>query len=98
MKHLKDSINKFNEGAKKQEDKGIEKYGQPLEPTDTKHDWLEMAIEEQVDGVKYLHAEQIKRKHITDQIRLLIKNNTIPMVHDQISVLLDQLVGIHEKY
>lgn len=93
MHHLKSSINKFNEGAKKQEDKGIEKYGQPLDPLDNRYDWLEMAIEEQVDGFKYLHAEQVKRKHITDQIRLLIKNNTIPMVHDQIVVLLDQLEG-----
>ena len=93
MQHLKSSIDKFTDGAKKQEDKGVTKYGQPLDPLDKNYDWLEMAIEEQVDGFKYLHAEQVKRKHITDQIRLLIKNNTISMVHDQITVLLDQLEG-----
>jgi len=96
MQHLKSSINKFNEGAKKQEDKGIEKYGQPLEPTDTKHDWLEMAIEEQVDGFKYLHAEQVKRKHITDEIRAVLDkyDHRVPRrVQYQITVLLDQLEG-----
>src|SRR5690625_2868522 len=96
MQHLKSSIDKFTDGAKKQEDKGIEKYGQPLEPTDTKQDWLEMAIEEQVDGFKYLHAEQVKRKHITDEIRVVLNkyDHRVPRrVQYQITVLLDQLEG-----
>jgi len=68
MRHLQSSIDKFTSSAKSQEDKGIEKYGQPLDPLDD-YDWLEMAIEEQVDGFKYLHAEQIKRQWAISNIR-----------------------------
>lgn len=93
MKHLESSIGKFEEVAIEQEHKGLEKYGQPLDPHDKTYDWLEMTIEEVVDAFKYLHAEQVARKEIADKIRAIIKCNTIPMVHDQIMVLLNQLEG-----
>lgn len=86
---------KFEEQLNNQNEKGMEKYGQSLDPLDGRYCFLQMAMEEQVDGFQYLHAEQIKRKHVADQIRAIIKHNTIPMVHDQITVLLDQLEGKH---
>lgn len=91
--HFEKSIVKFTKSARKQEDKGIKKYGQPLDPLDKHYDWLEMAIEEQVDGFKYLYAEQVKRKHIIDEIREIITYNTLPMVYEQITALLDELEG-----
>lgn len=71
MEHLQNSVVKFSEVARSQEDKGIEKYGQALEPIDD-YDWLEMAIEEQVDGFKYLHAEQKKREWTILMIRRVL--------------------------
>jgi len=70
MNHLKRTVNKFEEMAVSQEEKGMEKYGKPIDPLDD-YDWLEMADEEMVDGYKYLHAEKIKRKFIVDKIRKL---------------------------
>lgn len=83
----------FEEYKTKQDEKGFKKYGQPLDPLDGRYDFIEMAIEEQVDGFQYLYSEKVKRKHVVNQIRELIKCNTIPMVHDQITALLDQLEG-----
>lgn len=93
MNHQEVSEQKIKQVRFRQAMKGLDKYGQLLDPLDARYDWLEMTIEEQVDGLEYLVAEQTKRKHITDQIREIIKYNTIPMVHDRITVLLDQLEG-----
>jgi len=89
------SLYKFEEQLTKQNEKGLKKYGQALDPLDGRYCFLSMAMEEQVDGFQYLHAEMIKRKHVADEIRKLVKFNTIPMVHDQINTLLDQLEGKH---
>lgn len=95
MNHLDASNKKFKRVAFIQEMKGLDKYGEPLDPLNKNFCWLEMCIEEQVDGFKYLYAEQVKRAHIVAEIREIIKYNTIPMVHDQINALLDQLEGKH---
>lgn len=83
--HLENTVIKFSIEAQSQEEKGIQKYGQPLNPLDN-YDWLKMAIEEQVDGFKYLYAEQVKRAHVVSEIRQLTDNK-------QIHKLLDQLEG-----
>lgn len=76
MQHLENTVIKFAETARTQEEKGIEKYGQPLNPLDS-YDWLEMANEEMVDGYKYLVAEMEKRKFICNKIRKLTDNQDI---------------------
>jgi len=68
MLNLKRSIDMFENIALKQEAKGIEKYGQRLNPLD-RYDWLRMAAEEQVDGFKYLHAEIEKRRFAIGMIK-----------------------------
>lgn len=83
MEHLKNTVYKFFDVAKSQEEKGIKKYGQALDPLDD-YDWLEMAVEEQVDGFKYLHAEQVKRKHIANEIRKLTDDKRIHKLLDQL--------------
>ena len=83
--HLKEVKRKFEEVADIQERKGIEKYGQPLRALDG-FDWLQMALEEQVDGTKYLVAEMEKRKFIISKIRRLTD-------HEEINFWLDLLEG-----
>lgn len=72
-KHLKRSIISFGNTANAQEEKGIKKYGKPLDPMDD-YDWLDMATEELVDAFKYLEAEKVKRKAAIYSIRELINN------------------------
>ena len=98
MNHLDASNKKFKRVAFTQEMKGLDKYGEPLNPHNKNYNWLEMATEELVDGFKYLHAEQVKRNEIVAQIREIVKYNTIPMVHDQITVLLDELADTVRYY
>lgn len=86
MQHLKDSIKAFEDVATDQEYKGLEKYGQPLNPLDN-YDWLAMAKEESADEFKYLHAEQVKREFVVDKIRKLSRGNT------EIEFWLDVLEG-----
>ena len=92
MEHLHNSLIKFADVAHSQEEKGIAKYGKPLDPLD-KYDWLEMASEELVDAFKYLHAEQTKRKEIINRIREEIQTGVIPEKYDKINRLLDELEG-----
>lgn len=70
--HLNKTIKEFKEVAYSQEVKGINKYGKPLDPMDN-YNWLQMALEEQVDGAKYLIAEMEKRKFIVKKIRTLLE-------------------------
>ena len=78
--------------ANEQEEKGMKKYGQPLNPLDD-YDWLDMARQEQVDGYKYLEAEIVKRRFIVGKIRRLLnyKNNSVSKV--EINYWLDVLEG-----
>jgi len=86
------SVIEFINVASHQESKGMEKYGQGLDPLDD-YDWLSMAVEEQVDGYKYLHAEMIKRAHIVNEIRKVIENDVHPSVGDKVNDLLNKLEG-----
>ena len=85
MEHLQDSVDQFTQVALSQEKKGIQKYGQPLNPLDS-YDWLDMASQELVDGFKYLHAEQVKRAEICAKIRRLVDK-------PEVLRLLDELEG-----
>jgi len=67
-KHLFNTIDNFNEEARSQEVKGINKYGKSLDPLDN-YDWLEMASEELVDAYKYFHAERVKRDDVVKKIK-----------------------------
>ena len=95
MNHLEHSINSFAKSATSQEEKGIQKYGKPLNPLDN-YDWLEMAKEEQVDGFKYLEAEKVKRNYIAQEIRGIIAfymHDLDPYHFGKLSELLNQLEG-----
>ncbi|KGX84465.1 hypothetical protein [Pontibacillus litoralis] len=69
--HLRRSIAEFSGVAISQEEKGVAKYGKPLDPRDN-YNWLEMAKEELVDGFKYLEAERVKRQRSVARIRELL--------------------------
>jgi len=92
MEHLHETLIKFSKVAHSQEEKGVAKYGKPLNPSD-KYDWIEMAIEEMVDGFKYILAEQHRRKAVIKKIRQAINTDVKPSKHDEISILLDKLEG-----
>ena len=92
MQHLQTSIDTFIDYAKAQEQKGIEKYGQPLDPLDN-YCWLTMAIEEQVDGFQYLVAEMKKRKFVVDKIRKAINYKENDVSKTEINHWLDVLEG-----
>src|SRR5690625_3510924 len=78
FEQLEIAKDRFIQTANAQERKGIQKYGQPLNPLDN-YCWLDMAMEEQTDGFKYLVAEQEKRKFVVAKIRKLLeyKNNSV---------------------
>lgn len=90
--HLDKTVSEFNKVAYTQEMKGIQKYGQALDPLDD-YDWLKMALEEQVDGTKYLVAEMEKRKFVVDKIRNLLKYKSEWVHYDEIMHWLDELEG-----
>lgn len=85
--HLERSKKTFIEIANKQENKGVEKYGKPLDPLDN-YCWLDMASEELVDGFKYLAAEREKRKFVVSEIRKLTDDA-------EIHHWLDEMEGIN---
>lgn len=98
MEFLKAVIRRFAGIAEKQEEKGLKKYEQTLDPMDTKWDWLLMAEEELVDGFKYLAAERERRNRILRDVRLHLQavehHNPNRFTHDHIRacfLLLDQL-------
>lgn len=68
MSFLEKTKSVFNFVATKQENYGIKKYGHELQPHDSRHDWLNMTIEEMVDGFKYLVAERERRDENLKQI------------------------------
>lgn len=51
-----------------QDEKGIEKYNQALDPMDSKYDWLNMATEELADCLKYFKAEQVRRDSVLKDV------------------------------
>lgn len=84
----------------KQDEKGIRKYGKPLDPMDN-YDWLVMAKEEAADMLKYFEAEHYKRnntlnkvQHILREIKREALQNRNKEMHDKlehVSELLDTL-------
>ena len=48
-----------------QDDFGVEKYGKPLNSS-MEYDWLQMAMEEQADKIKYLECERQRRERIKE--------------------------------
>lgn len=93
-KHLENTKIAFSEVADSQENKGIEKYGKPLNPLDN-YDWLDMEFEELIDAAKYNRAEKIKRNHIVGRIRkLMLHVEGTKVIVDEISKLLDELEGV----
>lgn len=94
-RHVVLSTDKFKRIIRKQSDKGIEKYGQPLKPIATEYDWLQMAEEEMVDGFQYLVAEQEKRKFVVEKIRRLVNDSGdfIKNIEDEVNYWLDVLEG-----
>ncbi len=71
MNHLNHAIEEFAKTANNQENKGITKYGKPLNPYDN-YDWLDMEFEELVDAAKYNRAEKRKRDFAIGRIREII--------------------------
>lgn len=96
MQHLKNSIKSFEKVAIDQEYKGLEKYGQALNPLDD-YCWLEMAQEEAVDLYKYLEAEKEKRKFVVDKIRSLLDDTSHVAAKLEIESLLDVLEGKNKR-
>lgn len=62
-------VERFGKVATTQEEKGLQKYRQSLDPLDIRHDWLLMAEEELVDGYKYLNAERVRRAWVSREIQ-----------------------------
>lgn len=83
IKHLHRTIKDFESVAKSQEEKGIAKYGKPLDPMDN-YDWLEMANEELVDAYKYFMAEKVKRQYCINKIRQLTNDQSIHSILDEL--------------
>lgn len=77
--HVQTSIEDYVETINDQAQKGLEKYGQAMNPLESNRDWLHMAKEEQVDGHQYLKAEEIKRNFVCDKIRKILtyKDNSV---------------------
>lgn len=63
----------FDRVAIRQEEYGIDKYGEPLDPFNKKHDWLNMSLEELTDGFKYLVAERERRDQFVREIMNHVK-------------------------
>lgn len=92
--HLEYTIEEFMRVAEEQEKKGMKKYGKPLDPEDLKYDWLEMALEENVDSTKYLTAEIKKRQFIVERIRRIIEQEGLStLLQEEIHFWLDALEG-----
>lgn len=92
----------FTRVAIRQEGYGIKKYGKPLDPMDRQHDWLNMTIEELVDGFKYLLAERERRDILASEglkriaeIREIVQNSEIDSSeYEYINLHLNSIEGI----
>ena len=60
---------------KERNKKGRETYGKGLDYTDVKYNWLDMAIEEAADLLKYLVAEKLKQNDTSVFVKRLEKRN-----------------------
>lgn len=90
---LKRVTERFEEVAGYQEQKGIEKYGHELQPSDKKWDWLLMAEEELVDGYKYIQAEKTRRENKKNEITF-----RVTQLINFLNILEDEVITILEGY
>lgn len=67
-------LEELEEVMYQQDEKGMEKYNQALDPMDDKWDWLQMAEEELADLAKYLKAEQHKRNQVMERVSYLLND------------------------
>ena len=66
---------------------GFDKYGKPLEHTDTRYNWLAMFKEEIADGLKYIECEENRKKDV-----ILLLENSIKLIN------LEPDINPHTKY
>lgn len=90
--HVQTSIEDYKNTIHNQSQKGLEKYGQPMDPLDN-YNWLQMAKEELVDGHQYLKAEEIKRNFVCNKIRGLLNYKENSVSKTEILHWLDVLEG-----
>lgn len=90
--HVQLSIEDYINTIHSQAEKGLEKYGQGLDPLDN-FDWLDMASEELIDGHQYIVAEKRKREFICSKIRGLLNYKDNSVSRTEILHWLDVLEG-----
>ncbi len=93
MNHVDDSKQAYAETADKQATKGMETYGQALDPLEPGRDWLVMGEEEMVDAHQYNVAAQKRRKFAIDKIRNLLNYKENSVSKTEINYWLDFLEG-----
>lgn len=87
----------FTATAHKQDQKGLVKYNQPLDPYDSKHDWNVMIEEELVDAYKYLIAERTKRDKVIEELNeelLIVEKNVSFLAREDIE---ERVQAIRQK-
>lgn len=93
MNHIERSKQAYARTADKQAEKGMETYGQALDPLEPGRDWLVMAEEEIVDAHQYNQAMQNRRKFVVDKIRNLITHEKNEYTNMEINHWLTFLEG-----
>jgi hypothetical protein len=68
--------------------KGLAKYGVPINPLD-KYDWMDMKLDEDVDGAVYQISQTIQRRHELDQYDKTMTELKALLDHGEIT--LDQI-------
>ena len=78
----------------KQDKKGIEKYGQSLDSVDLyAYDWQAMAMEELVDGIKYVTMENVRLKRELNILKSSIDERVKENTRIELKKLYDKLIG-----
>jgi hypothetical protein len=77
-------ISKFTKVATSQEMKGLDKYGEALNPLNDAWDWLNMAEEEMIDGYKYLVAERTRRDFILVNVLNGLRNQKSSLMNETV--------------
>lgn len=81
---LAQCLSRFVAVAFLQEDKGIKKYGHPLNPKDD-YDWITMTEEEMADGWKYLQC--VREARDIDRAALRVAGDRIRELERELSQL-----------
>lgn len=80
--------------------KGLDKYDQELDPMDLKHNWTAMAIEENIDQLQYILAQQERNNYIARELRktaslLVFSTGNVETAYHRIKHLADITDGSH---